>query len=222
MRAAALLLPFALIASARAEEGVAPVDSRYPAHWWNPVPRAEAKSWEILPQDAKPGEVILSKRNELGLLSNFTRAPFEYRGKRYESLEGFWQCLKYPEGPDDPRSAAGAEWKLTREQVAGLVAFEAHKAGTAAEEQMKKLGIEWVSFEGERIAYKGEGKARHLELIEAVTRAKLEQNPEVKKVLLATGDLILKPDHHQKPDDPPAWRYYEIWMKLRAELQKKE
>src|SRR5262245_15838710 len=42
-------------------------DSRYPAAWWNPIPKDQAKSWEILPQEAELGEVILSKRNELGL-----------------------------------------------------------------------------------------------------------------------------------------------------------
>jgi hypothetical protein len=40
----------------------------YPAAWWAPVPRESAASWEILPQDAGPGEVILSKRTELGIL----------------------------------------------------------------------------------------------------------------------------------------------------------
>jgi predicted NAD-dependent protein-ADP-ribosyltransferase YbiA (DUF1768 family) len=29
-------------------------------------------------------------------------------------------------------------------------------------------------------------------------REKVRQNPEVKQVLLATGDLILRPDHHQE------------------------
>ena len=49
-------------------------------------------------------------------------------------------------------------------------------------------------------------------------RAKLEQNPEVKRILLATGDLILKPDHHGEEKPPPEWKYYEIWMQLRKEL----
>src|SRR5207248_9716621 len=75
----------------------------YPAYWWTPVPKEGAPAWEILPQEAKPGEVILSKRNELGLLSNFAATPFDFRGKRYASLEGFWQMMKYPEGPKDPR-----------------------------------------------------------------------------------------------------------------------
>jgi len=50
----------------------------------------------------------------------------------------------------------------------------------------------------------------------------MKQNPEVKKVLLATGDLILKPHHHQEPNAPTAWRYYEILTQIRGELQKQK
>lgn len=46
-------------------------NSHYPAHWWTPVSKEGAPDWEILPQEAGPGEVILSKRHELGLLSSF-------------------------------------------------------------------------------------------------------------------------------------------------------
>jgi hypothetical protein len=41
-------------------------------------------------------------------------------------------------------------------------------------------------------------------------------------MLLSTGDLILKPDHHQEPDAPAAWRYYEILTTIRTELQKQQ
>src|SRR5437762_8607978 len=58
-------------------------DSRYPAHWWAPVSKEGAPDWEILPQEAGPGEVILSKRHELGLLSNFASTPFNFRRKHY-------------------------------------------------------------------------------------------------------------------------------------------
>src|SRR5436853_3125026 len=78
--------------------------TNYPAHWWAPVSTNGAPSWEILPQAAGPGEVILSKRHELGLLSNFAATPFTFRGKPYASLEGFWQMMKYPENADDPRA----------------------------------------------------------------------------------------------------------------------
>src|SRR5215831_15291998 len=113
-------------------------DSRYPTHWWTPVSTEGKPDWEILPQEAGPGEVILSKRHELGLLSNFAATPFTFHGKRYASLEGFWQMMKYPEGDDDPRAKfPGLSWAQTREQVAQLVSFEAKKAGTLAEENMK-------------------------------------------------------------------------------------
>src|SRR3979490_2201968 len=104
-------------------------DCEYPASWWSPALKKSAREWEILPQEAGPGEVILSKRNELGLLSNFAATPFKFRGKQYASLEGFWQMMKYPEGPDDPRATfAGAQWAFTRQQVAQMTGFEAKEA----------------------------------------------------------------------------------------------
>ena len=177
--------------------------------------------WEILPQEAGPGEVILSKRNELGLLSNFAATPFTFYGQRYASLEGLWQMMKYPEGPDDPRATfPGLQWALTRRQVAQLTGFEAKRAGTLGEENMKKMDITWVTFEGKRFEYKPATPGEHYRLIVAATREKIRQNPEAKKVLLATGSLVLKPDHHQEPNAPAAWRYYEILMQIRAELQR--
>ncbi len=196
-------------------------DPRYPAHWFAPVDDPKKPDWEILPQEAGPGEVILSKRHELGLLSNFAPTPFVFRGKRYASLEGFWQMMKYPEGPDDPRAKfPGVEWGYTRDQVATLVSFEAKRAGDLGEANMKKMGITWVSFAGKRFEYKPAKPGEHYKLIVAAMWEKVKQNPEVKKVLLATGNLILKPDHHQEPNAPAAWRYFEIWMQIRSELQK--
>ena len=195
-------------------------DARYPVHWWTPIDDPKKPDWEILPQEAKPGEVILSKRHELGLLSNFAPTPFVFHGKRYASLEGFWQAMLYPEGPKDPRAKfPGIEWKYTREQVAQMTAFEAKRAGDLAEENMRRMKIGWVSFAGRRFAYRPKKAGRHYRLVVAATRAKVLQNPEVRKVLLATGDLILRPDHHQEPNAPAAWRYFEILMNIRKELQ---
>ena len=198
-------------------------DPRYPAQWWTPVIDPKKPDWEILPQEAGPGEVILSKRHELGLLSNFAPTPFVFHGKRYASLEGFWQMMKYPEGPQDPRAKfPGLEWKHTRAQVAQMVSFEANKAGALASENMTKMGITWVSFEGKHFEYKPAVPGEHYKLIVAATWAKVKQNPEVKRGLLATGDLALKPDHHQEANAPAAWRYYEILTQIRTELQKRE
>ena len=161
----------------------------YPAHWWTPVPEDRKAVWEILPQAARPGEVILSKRNELGILSNFAPTPFTFRGKRYASIEGFWQTMLYPEGPHDPRAhAPGIAWTHTRGEVARMTAFEAKDAGTLAEANMQKMGIDWVTFEGLRMPYRSKARDEHYRLIVAAMRAKLEQNPKVREILLKTGD----------------------------------
>jgi hypothetical protein len=195
-------------------------DSRYPPHWWTPVSTEGKPDWEILPQEAGAGEVILSKRNELGLLSNFAATPFVFHGKRYASLEGFWQMMLYPEGPGDPRATfPGLEWKYTRARVAQLTSFEAKASGTLAEENMTKMGITWASFEGKRFEYRSSAPGEHYYLIVTATREKVKQNPEVKKVLLATRDLVLKPDHHPEANAPAEWRYYEILTQIRSELQ---
>lgn len=188
----------------------------YPADWWKPVPREDAPGWEVLPQDAGPGEVILSKRNELGIFSNFAPTAFEYRGKKYGSVEGFWQMMKYPEGPGDERLKV--KWPHTREEVAKMTAFEAKAAGNDANALMKHLGIKWVTFEGKRIDYLENSKGEFYQLIWDAMTAKMEQNPEVKELLLKTGNLKLRPDHHQSPDSPPAWRYYDIWMEFRESI----
>ena len=198
-------------------------DPKYPAHWWTPINDPKKPDWEIMPQEAGPGEVILSKRHELGSLSNFAPTPFVFHGKRYASLEGFWQMMKYPEGPDDARAKfPGLEWKYTRTQVAQMVSFEANAAGALASKNMEKMGITWVSFEGQHFEYKPAIPGEHYKLIVAATREKVKQNPEVKKVLLSTGDLILKPDHHQEPNAPAAWKYYEILTQIRSELLKQK
>ena len=197
--------------------------TNYPAHWWAPVSTNGAPAWEIFPQEAKPGEVILSKRNELGLLSNFAPTPFTFHGKRYASLEGFWQMMKYPETPDEPRArAAGLQWAYTREQVSQMTAFEAKHAGDLGSENMRRMSITWVTFEGKQIEYRPKEPGEHYRLIVAATREKVRQNPEVRKVLLATGDLILKPDHDQETNAPAAWRYFEILTQIRSELQKRQ
>jgi predicted NAD-dependent protein-ADP-ribosyltransferase YbiA (DUF1768 family) len=194
----------------------------YPARWWTPVPEDQKASWEILPQAAQPGEVILSKRNELGILSNFAATPFTFRGQRYASVEGFWQMMLYPEGPKDPRAQApGITWLHTRADVSQMTAFQAKDAGTAAEENMRKMGIDWVTFKGKRIVYRSKTADEHYRLIVGAMRAKLEQNPKVREILLKTGDLTLLPDHIEEPDAPPEWRYFQIWMDMRAELKRK-
>jgi predicted NAD-dependent protein-ADP-ribosyltransferase YbiA (DUF1768 family) len=100
-----------------------------------------------------------------------------------------------------------------------MTAFDAKDAGTAGEETMRKMGIDWVTFEGKRFPYRSATKGEHYRLVVEAMRAKLEQNPKVREILLATGNLILRPDHITEAGEPAEWRYCEIWMEIRRELQ---
>jgi len=188
---------------------------QYPAHWFTPINDPHKPAWEILPQAAKPGEVILSKRNELGILSNFAATPFTFHRVRYASVEGFWQMMLYPEGAGDPRAAL--KWLHTRAAVAQMTAFEAKAGGDVGEANMRKLGIDWVTFEGRPMPYRSMTKGEHYRLIVAAMHAKFDQNSIVRQVLLSTGNLILLPDHIQERNAPPEWAYYKIWMEIRRE-----
>jgi hypothetical protein len=195
----------------------------HPPDWWKPVPESERESWgEILPQEAAAGEVILSKRTELGVFSNLWPTSFTLDGVTYASLEALWQMMKYPEDPEplDPRSAA-RDWPYAREQVRDLVMFEAKSAGSRANAILRRLGIAWISYQGNRFEYRdGEaGSDEHYRIIRRATEAKLAQNPGVRALLKKTCGLKLRMDH----EDPSAARFRayataELYMELREPL----
>lgn len=193
----------------------------YPASWWKEFSRDGAPDWEILPQDCGPGEVILSKRTELGVFSNFAATPIKLDGVTYGSLEGFWQMMKYPENATDPRATyPGIKWAFTREQVGQMTAFDAKHAGDLGSKNMAAMNIAWVTYQGEKFTYRTQKKGRHYDLIKQATWAKLNQHPELKTLLLKTGTLILKPDHSPEKNSPPEWLYFELYMDIRSQLQK--
>ncbi len=196
--------------------------AQYPDAWWQPVPEAELKSWEIPPQaaDRTKDEVILSKRTELGQFSNLAPTSFTMDRIKYASIEGLWQGMKYPENAQDERlKDPSVFWPYTREQVYAMSDFESKAAGDLANANMKKLGIKWITYEGEKVEYNGSGVQRHYEIILRASREKIAQNPKLKKLLISTGDLKFSPDHTQQPNANPAYRYHEIYMKIRSEVK---
>jgi hypothetical protein len=102
-----------------------------------------------------------------------------------------------------------------------MIAFDAKDAGSIAEANMSKMRIDWVTFEGHRMPCRSKTKGEHYRLIVAAMRAKLEENPRVREILLQTGNLLLRADHIEEPDAPPEWQYYRIWMEIRSELQRR-
>lgn len=191
----------------------------FPPHWWQEIPREEAKEWEILPQDAGYREVILSKRNELGLLSNFAETPVVFHGVCYPTIEGFWQMMKYPEGPDDVRNSWTSKWKFNRNEVSQMNGFKAKNAGNYANNLMDKYRANWVSFMGQRFRFYSNTPGTHYQLIQNILVEKVRQNPEVLAVLLKTRDLNLRPDHLVKAEAPAEWHFYRLWMNIRTLIQ---
>ncbi|AGH95780.1 NADAR family protein [Pseudobdellovibrio exovorus] len=216
-----ILLILSILLAGCVSGGHSQIKDGYPDVWWQAVPEAELPSWEIPPQaaDRSKGEVILSKRNELGQFSNLPASEFSLDGLKYASVEGLWQSLKYPESATDERARKDLVWPYTRAEVRALSGFEAKKAGDLANANMKKLGIKWVTYKGRKIEYNGRDQEVHYELILNACRAKLRDNPELVRLLLSTGDLTFLADHRQKADSPPAYFYHEIYMRLRAELR---
>ncbi len=198
----------------------------YPSHWWKKIDDPNAPSWEILPHEAdrSKNEVILSKRNELGIFSNFGHSPFILNRDKYASVEGFWQMMKYPEIKKtmDPRSKY--DYPFNRDEVAMMHGFEAKEAGDLANIINKKHGFNWVSYKGVRFNYKDHdsGSKFHYKIIYKAIKEKVMQNKEVKALLLKTKGLKLLPDHHQKADVPKSYKYFEILMDIRENLLKKK
>lgn len=192
----------------------------YPSDWWREVPRDQSNSWEVLPQDASKGEVILSKRTALGVFSNLAEAEFEFEGILYNSVEGLWQKLKYPDPMDrkDPRHKL--KYPYTREEVARLSMWESKKAGDMANKINKDNGIKFVSYRGKRFIYKdmAAGSQFHYRLIRGAMEAKVFQNENIKNLLIKTKGLILRADHKIGSNKPPAYKYYDIYMDIRSNL----
>ena len=190
----------------------------FPGHWWAPV-EGEVAWWEITPDAVKPesGKVVLSKRNELGILSNFAPTPFELDGILYNTIEGLWQSMKYPESSSDKRYG-DEKLEFNRSEVAQMNGFDAKKAGDLASELMKKYKINWVTYKSKKMTYRTSKKRSHYKLILRAMKAKFYQNGAVRNILAKTKNLILLPDHKTSPSDPPAWKYFDIWITLRANL----
>lgn len=138
------------------------------------------------------------------LLSTFAHTPFELRcGSdlvRCESVEGFWQGLKWPHGSAD------------RARVFGLWGLEAKLAGVDAPDGD-------IDFCGRRVM---RGGPEHHALAERAMRAKLDQNRDVKAALLATVGLrlthdLIDEDGRPVPDSLtlPKAVLVKIWTKLR-------
>ncbi|TSC95700.1 MAG: hypothetical protein CEN88_442 [Candidatus Berkelbacteria bacterium Licking1014_2] len=168
----------------------------------------EQETNEFTPQENEKNIINIGSRGETEterMLSNFAHTPFELDGIRYESVEGFWQSIKFPEGSDD------------RIKTVGLVGGKAKRAGR------QTRGVEEIQYQGQTIKV---GSPEHHGLMGRAIRAKLEQNPEALKLLLDMGDkqithILKTPDGKILPDSKtiPGAVFSQILMDLREEFK---
>jgi carbon-monoxide dehydrogenase small subunit len=140
------------------------------------------------------------------LLANYARSPFTVWGVRFESFEGFWQGLKFPEGSEE------------QQRVFALWGEEAKRAGELAP------GGGTTTWRGATIRI---GSDEHHALARQALRAKVTQSPAVRRALLATGDqelthVVRTPAGEVVPDSRtlPGAVFAGILMDLRAELRR--
>lgn len=130
------------------------------------------------------------------LISNFANTRFMLDGKSYQSVEAFWQGLKFP---DEKR----------RREISKLYGKEAMEAGASASPS--------TTFE-----YHGKlhrvGTIDHWELMEAACRAKFTQHDDSQFALLSTGNRPLTHITNKDSRNIPGVIMAEIWMKIRRDL----
>ena len=149
----------------------------------------------------KINEVIGFYQREFYCLDNFSSFKVEYEGYLYSSLEEAYQSLGFVS------SAPEIAEKIKR-------SHSAHEAQKIAYDNKDKRQSNWDEVK--------------LDVMEKLIRAKIDQNPYVKKKLLETKDYIIVEDSPK--DSFWGWgsdrngqnNLGKLWMKLRDELKEKE
>lgn len=160
----------------------------------------ESRIKSLMPLDEKPLNVASGAREGIGkLLSNFAERPFVMDGKRYASVEAFYQGLKWNDS-------------AKRAEVAGLSGKDAKYSARGAPR------AETFEYDGDTYRF---GSAEHHKLVQRAMRESLEQNPEIRDQFMATYP---RPIEHKtgRPESPrssfPGSTFTRILTELRAEF----
>ncbi len=97
-----------------------------------------------------------------GGFSNFSRHPFEVDGVKYKTSEHYFQAMKFPKGPH-------------RDEV--LEASKPMEAAIIGRDRSRPLRPDWEEVK--------------LDMMREALRYKFAAYPELKKLLLSTGDRLL-------------------------------
>lgn len=147
----------------------------------------------------EPINVISNHREaSIRLLSNFATTPFEFEGRRYQTVEGFWQGLRFNDEAERERLA----------QVTGIVAKRAGRE--------RPYG-EFVQYGGRSVRV---GSPDHWWLMEQACTAKFTQSEIARTALLATHPRPLEHRVRRDSKSIPGVIMASIWMRIRAKLLK--
>ncbi len=150
------------------------------------------------PVDERPLNIASGAYESIGkVLSNFARRPFTLDGKQYESVEGFYQGLKW----SDP---------VKRAEVAQLSGPEAKSAGRGS----KATSFE---YEGKTIDFRS---PEHYALMKRAIKASLEQNPAILQEFQATSPRPLehKTGRRENPNSGyPSAEFIKSLLEVRTE-----
>ncbi len=156
-----------------------------------------------------PEFVLIRKvAEEHGWLGNMSRFPLVWGGQTYKTAEHLFQCLRFR----DP-----GIWEEIRGKSSPM------QAKWSAKGRKAEMTVEPMSQED-------------LENMEIVLGLKLEQHPELRDRLLATGDSVIIEDCSKRPRGSglfwgAAWKdgvwtgtnmLGKLWMKLREEVGAEE
>ncbi len=131
------------------------------------------------------------------LIGNFATTPFQLDGAWYQSVESFWQGLKFPAARD-------------RRRLSGLEGPRAR-----AEGERQGYGAT-ISHGGREIVV---GTWPHWMLMAEACRAKFGQNAEARAALLATGERPLTHRVRRDSRTIPGVIMADIWMRIRKEMR---
>jgi predicted NAD-dependent protein-ADP-ribosyltransferase YbiA (DUF1768 family) len=159
----------------------------------------EYRSRANTPLEERTLNIATSGSEAIGkVLSNFARRPFNLDGREYESVEGFYQGLKW----SDPAQRA---------DIAKLSGSAAKSAGRGSEATS-------FEYEGQTIEFRS---PEHYALMKRAIKASLEQNPEIRDQFLETHP---RPLEHKtgRPEKPttgyPAAEFVKALSEIRAEM----
>ena len=132
----------------------------------------------------------------LRLISNFAHTPFRLDERDYESIEGFWQGLKFSDDDD-------------RRRLAALYGPAARDAGYHAP------AADTFVYQGETVRV---GTYDHWRLMEKACWQKFEQHAAAREALLSTRGRPLVHQVKRDSKNIPGVIMAAIWMRIRDRM----